>query len=103
MGESVPKIQEGSINMDLQFLVGTELIEKVAAANNLKSYKKVKWTVIEAHPHFVKAMRITKDEVPIYTTFNTGDLVTMGKITSNGRRRYERQEINPQHKRRINQ
>ena len=71
-------------SFDLQGLVGTEITEKSTENEVGKAIKQIKWTVIEAYPHFVKAMRITEDNIEIYTTFNVGTLVTMGAIRQKG-------------------
>ena len=68
--------------VNLKKLVGKEIVAKETVTENIigRAVKKVRWTVIEAYPHFVKAMRITENGDEIYTTFNTGTLVTMGAI-----------------------
>lgn len=38
------------------------------------------YTVIEAYPTFVRAMRITDNGTELYKCFNIGDLVTMGAL-----------------------
>ena len=75
---------------NLRDLVGTEIVENEAINTGLSGnvYKKIKWTVIEAYPHFVKAMRIADDGREFYTTFNIGTLVTMGIIEQKGRGKY---------------
>lgn len=71
---------------DLTALIGTEIIEHETITKEImgKAIRKNKWTVIEAYPHFVKAMRVTESGEPIYTTFNIGTLVTMGAIRQKG-------------------
>jgi len=70
---------------DLKELIGQEIQERVINPTYIKGrVRKIKWTVIEAYPHFVKAMRITDDGKEIYNTFNIGTLVTMGVIRING-------------------
>lgn len=71
---------------DLQSLVGTEIIEHETITEGImgRARKKVKWTVIEAYPHFVRVMRLTEDGTEIYGTFNIGTLVTMGVFRKGG-------------------
>lgn len=71
---------------DLTALIGTEIVEHETVTKEImgKAIRKNKWTVIEAYPHFVKAMRVTESGEPIYTTFNIGTLVTMGAIRQKG-------------------
>ena len=71
---------------NLQDLVGCEVEESILQTEGMdgRRSKKIKWTVIEAYPHFVKAMRITEDGTEIYNTFNVGTLVTMGAIRLKG-------------------
>lgn len=71
---------------DLTTLVGTEIVEHETVTKEImgKAVRHVKWTVIEAYPHFVKAMRISENGNEIYTTFNVGTLVTMGAIRQKG-------------------
>ena len=73
-------------NYDLSGLIGTEIIEHETVTKEImgKAVRKIKWTVIEAYPHFVKAMRVTESGAEIYTTFNVGTLVTMGAIRQKG-------------------
>lgn len=73
-------------NYDLTALIGTEIVEHETVTKEImgKAVRKTRWTVIEAYPHFVKAMRITEDGKEIYTTFNTGTLVAMGAIRQKG-------------------
>lgn len=71
---------------DLQSLVGTEIIEHETITEGImgRARKKVKWTVIEAYPHFIRVMRLTEDGKAIYGTFNIGTLVTMGVFRKGG-------------------
>ena len=71
---------------DLSALVGTEIIEHETLTKGIqgRAIQKTKWTIIEAYPHFVKAMRIADNGAEIYTTFNIGTLVTMGVIRLKG-------------------
>lgn len=71
---------------DLQALVGTEVKEIVKDGDRIS--RTIRWTVTEAYPYFVKAMRITENETEAYTTFNTGSLVTMGAIKQKGVKYY---------------
>ncbi len=73
-------------NYDLSALVGTEIIEHETLTKGIqgRAIQKTKWTVIEAYPHFVKAMRIAESGAEIFTTFNVGTLVTMGAIRLKG-------------------
>lgn len=73
-------------NYDLSGLIGTEIVEREVVTKEIqgKAVRKVRWTVTEAYPHFVKAMRITESGAEIYTTFNIGTLVTMGAIRMKG-------------------
>lgn len=71
---------------DLQALVGTEVKEVVNDQGRIT--KRISWTVIEAYPHFVKAMRITENETEAYTTFNIGSLITMGALKQKGVKYY---------------
>ena len=73
-------------NYDLSGLIGTEIVEREVVTKEIqgKAVRKIKWTVTEAYPHFVKAMRVTENGAEIYTTFNTGTLVTMGAIRMKG-------------------
>ena len=76
---------------DLQALVGTEVKERViddGRSNTRTNTKYIRWTIIEAYPYFVKAMRITEDGREIYTTFNIGTLITMGAIRQKGVKYY---------------
>lgn len=72
---------------DLQSFVGTEIVEKRAINTGISGniYKKCKWTVIEAHPYFIRVMRICENGTEIYNTFNIGDLVRMGVINDKRR------------------
>lgn len=71
---------------DLTALIGTEIEEHETITKEImgKAIRKNRWTVIEAYPHFVKAMRVTESGAEIYTTFNIGTLVTMGAIRQKG-------------------
>ena len=71
---------------DLTALIGTEIEEHETITKEImgKAIRKNRWTVIEAYPHFVKAMRVTENGAEIYTTFNIGTLVTMGAIRQKG-------------------
>ena len=71
---------------DLSALVGTEIEEHETVTKEImgKAVRKVRWTVIEAYPNFVKCMRITESGNEVYTTFNTGTLVAMGAIRQKG-------------------
>ena len=73
-------------NYDLTALIGTEIIEREVVTKEIqgKAVRKVRWTVTEAYPHFVKCMRITENGAEVYTTFNTGTLVAMGAIRQKG-------------------
>lgn len=73
-------------NYDLRGLVGTEIVEHTVMTEGImgRACKNTKWTVVETYPHFVKAMRITESGNEIYTTFNTGTLITMGVIQQKG-------------------
>ncbi len=72
---------------DLQSLVGTEIVENETITEGImgRARKKVKWTVIEAYPHFIRVMRLTEDGAEIYGTFNIGTLVTMGVLAQKGK------------------
>lgn len=63
--------------MDLSFMIGREIKDHDPA---LTGEKKVSYTVIEAYPTFVRAMRITDNGTELYKCFNIGDLVTMGAL-----------------------
>lgn len=71
---------------NLADLIGTEIVEHETVTKEImgKAVRKIHWTVTEAYPHFVKAMRITEGGEEIYTTFNTGTLVTMGVLEQKG-------------------
>lgn len=71
---------------DLQSLVGTEIVETetLTAGSMGRAFRKIKWTVIEAYPHFVRVMRVTEDGRTIYGTFNIGTLITMGVFRKDG-------------------
>lgn len=75
---------------DLSGLIGQEIIENTAVTEGLlgRACKKIHWTVIEAYPCFVKAMRITENGTEAYTTFNIGTLITMGVIRQKGVKYY---------------
>ena len=75
---------------NLADLIGTEIVEHETVTKEImgKAVRKIHWTVTEAYPHFVKAMRITEGGKEIYTTFNTGTLVTMGVLAQRGGHRY---------------
>ena len=75
---------------ELQSLVGTEIIENEVVTEGImgRAKNKVKWTVIEAYPHFVRAMRQTENGAEIYCTFNEGTLVTMGVLAQKGKVEY---------------
>ena len=78
------------VGYDLSALVGTEIVEHETVTKEImgKAVRHVKWTVIEAYPHFVKCMRITEGGAEVYTTFNTGTLVAMGAIGQKGGCKY---------------
>lgn len=71
---------------DLTALIGTEIEEHETITKEImgKAIRKNKWTIVEAYPHFVKAMRVAESGAEIYTTFNIGTLVTMGAIRQKG-------------------
>ena len=71
---------------NLADLIGTEIVEHETVTKEImgKAVRNVKWTVIEAYPHFVKCMRITEFGAEVFTTFNTGTLVTMGVLEQKG-------------------
>jgi len=73
-------------NYDLSGLIGTEIVEREVVTKEIqgKAVRKVRWTVTEAYPHFVKAMRIAENGAEIFTTFNVGTLITMGVIQQKG-------------------
>ena len=73
-------------NYDLTALIGTEIVEHETLTKGIqgRAVQKTKWTVIEAYPNFVKAMRIADNGAKIYTTFNIGTLVAMGAIRQKG-------------------
>ena len=73
-------------NYDLRGLIGTEIVEHTVMTEGImgRACKNTKWTVIEAYPHFVKAMRIAENGAEIFTTFNTGTLIAMGVIQQKG-------------------
>ena len=73
-------------NYDLRGLIGTEIVEHTVMTEGImgRACKNTKWTVVEAYPHFVKAMRLTDDGVELFTTFNVGTLITMGVIRQKG-------------------
>ena len=75
---------------NLADLIGTEIVEHETVTKEImgKAVRKIHWTVIEAYPHFVKAMRITENGEEIYTTFNTGTLVAMGVLPQMRRCKY---------------
>lgn len=68
--------------VNLKKLVGKEIVAKETVTENIigRAVKKVRWTVIEAYPYHVRAMRITEDGREVYNSFNIGTLITMGII-----------------------
>lgn len=63
--------------MDLDFLIGREIVTNDPVMST-------KYTIIEAYPFMVKAMRIAENGTEIYECFSLGDLVTKGMFKSNG-------------------
>lgn len=69
--------------MDLDFLIGREIVTNDPLLSTTAT-RKCKYTIIEAYPFMVKAMRITENGTEIYECFSLGDLVTKGMFKSNG-------------------
>ena len=71
--------------MDLSFLLGREIIaDDPRLWGRGQHTRKCSYTVIEAYPCYVRAMRICENGQEIYQCFDLGDLVRMGALKSVG-------------------
>ena len=70
--------------VNLKELIGKEIVAKETVTKEImgRAIKKQKWTIVEAYPYHVRAMRITEDGREVYNSFSIGDLILMGIINT---------------------
>lgn len=76
--------------MDLSFLIGKTITHSDPITNGItgRQVVKTKWLVIDAYPHYVRAVRTCENGTIITECFCTGELIQMGILESRKKLHY---------------